>query len=417
MSVSRRVVFIFLANWMLLLALAGVARADVLEDGAKNLVARFAPILPRQAPIEVGLENRSLLSDNQVKAVRVALETELKQRGREIAGVHGGAFLVTVTISQNLQGVLLTAQFVLRENIQVQMVLVPMGMQRGAAAKPAYSIDRTLLWEQDVQLLDAAVVKDPGNQMDGLLVLDREALAFYGRDGNSWKRRGKQLLEPKQPWPRDLRGQLVSRGRSFEVHMPQMDCDGDSIATLQMNCSEDQPYWSFDGGIGPSSNFRLVAGRNFLTAHTDPAAEPFANIAPFFSVAYVQDKDENETWIFSSVDDRIHIYDLDEEQGMRRYVQGNVANGWGSDVARIHSSCDDHWLVIGTRPGDATMRDAITAYDVIGTTVAAVSQPLELPGPVTALWPREDSHSVVTIVKNLTTRRYEAYLLKISCRE
>ena len=55
--------------------------------------------------------------------------------------------------------------------------------------------------------------------------------------------------------------------------------------------------------------------------------------------------------------------------------------------------------------------DQMQAYEITGGQVRAVSEPLPLPGPVTALWPAS------VVLHNLRTGNYEASRLAMACAE
>lgn len=81
--------------------------------------------------------------------------------------------------------------------------------------------------------------------------------------------------------------------------------------------------------------------------------------------------------------------------------------GWGSDVAEV--GCG----VMTTGPGDRSTTDTVTAWDFADRRPIQLSETLEMPGPVTALWSRPSG--ALAVVYNLSTKRYAAYSLTLDC--
>jgi hypothetical protein len=87
-------------------------------------------------------------------------------------------------------------------------------------------------------------------------------------------------------------------------------------------------------------------------------------------------------------------------------------NGWGSDIAGVEARCGS--LVLATRPGAGEEPDAIQAFAVANRAAQAIAAPVDLPGPVTALW-NAGGGSAIAVARNLVSGKYEAYLVTIAC--
>jgi hypothetical protein len=72
-------------------------------------------------------------------------------------------------------------------------------------------------------------------------------------------------------------------------------------------------------------------------------------------------------------------------------------------------------MVLATAPGNR--EDMIEAFEIVGNEFTSVSDPVRLPGPVTALWPAETSGDVSVVVRNQKTGKYEASRVAIACAE
>jgi hypothetical protein len=88
--------------------------------------------------------------------------------------------------------------------------------------------------------------------------------------------------------------------------------------------------------------------------------------------------------------------------------------GRGDQVAKLRAECGgDLWLATGS--GDDTQPDFVQAFAGDKDAVTAVSNTLNLPGPVLALHDVNGAPAAIAIVKNLRTGNYEAYRLSITC--
>jgi hypothetical protein len=89
----------------------------------------------------------------------------------------------------------------------------------------------------------------------------------------------------------------------------------------------------------------------------------------------------------------------------------------GGQIGRVQADCGGRslWLVTGT--GDDTQPDTIQVLESRDRRSIKASNQLNLPGPVLALHDASDGPTATAIVRNLSTRNYEAYRLSISCQE
>jgi hypothetical protein len=87
---------------------------------------------------------------------------------------------------------------------------------------------------------------------------------------------------------------------------------------------------------------------------------------------------------------------------------------WGSDIAGTDARCGGASQVLATRPGDGSEADAVQAFTIANGAAAPLTAPVEMPGPVTALWVSGGA-SALAVSKNLSTGKYAAYLLTVAC--
>jgi hypothetical protein len=91
------------------------------------------------------------------------------------------------------------------------------------------------------------------------------------------------------------------------------------------------------------------------------------------------------------------------------------SEGWGSDIAGIDDPCGTGSVLIA--PSMSTEREEVRVYEVTNGQATAVSDPIALPGPVTALWPSESRGQATLVVRNPQTGEYEASRLGLACTE
>jgi hypothetical protein len=160
---------------------------------------------------------------------------------------------------------------------------------------------------------------------------------------------------------RDPRGRIEIAGDSLAVHLPGATCRGTWQPMLALNCE---------------AGAMFAAARNTLA-----------------SGAFSEARFGNE-WLVAEQDGRTHVYDIDKKPLA-------VFDEWGSDFAAV-AACDKPRIL-------AESSGSVALYDVVNHAPVRASDPVDLPGPVTALWP------ALAIVKNATTGRYEAYSLTVDC--
>ena len=88
----------------------------------------------------------------------------------------------------------------------------------------------------------------------------------------------------------------------------------------------------------------------------------------------------------------------------------------GSDVASIRSECGSGTQVLLTGAGDYTQRDTVRSMDEENGALAQAASPIEFAGPITALWAAREGRAATVVSKNLSTGRYEAFVISVSCR-
>jgi hypothetical protein len=273
---------------------------------------------------------------------------------------------VALTISENLRGYLLVAE--IRREAETVVEMAEFRIAAPAPPAPsAFTIESKLLWEQELPILDVAFFPD------SMLVLDTAGMARYERHAGKWDR----AAAIEMPLTvRDPRGRLEINGDLAAIHEPGITCTVPITLTIA-------PQQCEDGG-------RFKASRNTQDLH-DWRGEFFASA------------ELGADTLLAGLDGRIHIHDA-------AHAPQAVFDG-GSDLAVIAACGGRHIALTGT--GDAASLDSIALYDLVNRAPVRVSEPIELPGPVTALW--SAGEGAVAIARNLSTGKYAAYSLTLDC--
>jgi hypothetical protein len=160
-----------------------------------------------------------------------------------------------------------------------------------------------------------------------------------------------------KPWPRDVRGRLAVHDNEFQAWLPGVLCTG-TVQPPAIACAASDAPWP----VEPAGS-KLAPGRNYFLAD---------GVAPFFSSAR---------------------------------VGGTLV--WGDDIAAVDSPCGAALLA-----GDG---DSIRAHELVEGRRQAASEPLELAGALTVLWPMSGGEGAVAVVRDAKTGVYEAFQLTVSC--
>lgn len=427
MRATRRVLLLLLATliWTLFLAVPGVSWADTpdttLDVAARQLGDKIVAALPPREAVFVDLRNLSSLSGLEVVAVRRALESELQSRGLQLVSESAPHVEVRLTLSETPDGLLWVAEVPHAEARQVEMISLP--KPRGSDTRPRAPellLEKKLIWEQEEQILDLALLDAPGAKDQRMVVLEPTRIALYGRKGDGWELRQGFPVGSADPAPRDLRGQIQygkkkkdPGGEEVWAVLPRMSCVlklSETSKAREIDCNRSNaPEWVLFAGAGIAyALLDFADSRNFYTGEIRGEGGTVAKIAPFFSGAVIQEKASgDDLWILAHLDGRVQLYNNE-----RRLLA--TFSGWGSELASIESGCGVGWQLLVTRSGDWTETDAITAYEIVDWQALAVGWPIEFPGPVMSLESRANN-GAIAVVRNLKTGRYEAYQLSISC--
>jgi hypothetical protein len=344
------------ARGFLLLFLCALLRAETLEDAARALAKSVAARLAPNQTAHVTTRNVSSLGRADVTRAQSNFEQAVRRRVRNPVTIE-----ITLTISENLKGYLLIADF--KPGAERIVEMEPYRPEpAGASARPALTIGKRMLWEQAPPILDIAVFDEQ------MLMLDTIGVTRYDRHDGKWTAAESASLPSAVRGPR---GRIEVADESLTVELPGATCHGTWKPALELHCES--------GAV-------FTAGRNTLEA-----------AIPFFSDAQI-----GGVHLVAEPDGRTHIYDATQ-------TASGTIDDWGSDIATLATCAGPRVAVTGA--GESG--DTVTVYDLVHAVPIRVSDSVDFPGPVTALWPSKSG--AFAVVRNLATGRYEAYGLTVDC--
>ncbi len=285
--------------------------------------------------------------------LRDALSRELVARGLPAANAPG-ARQCRITFSSSLTRQVWTADLHLDQERRI--VVHEFAVEAPAdstSTSTAYRIvlERTLLFEDAHPILD--VMADP----ERLVVLQPARLLVRTAGGTE-----AMTLTLSRPAPRDPRGRLVATQAGVKALLFNGTCE----STPGLYCRDEVEPWPLDG-----VDALPAAGTNYFQGG-------------FYSVAQASGT----------------------RYSARREFRGRT---FGDDLAALDSQCG-RW-VVASSPRPQEENDALRAHDP--SSFEPVSEPMELPGPVTALWP--SGASVIAVSRNRASGTYAAYRLSARC--
>ena len=389
----RRAAWAALVLWAAPLAHA----AGSLDGAARELAAKTALFAGAGTPVSVACRNASSLDSAEVARLRTAFARLLRQAGVHVA--QAAAVDVSLTLSENATEYLLVEEAHKGDQRAVWIA----AWKRAAAGQPAaaaVSLAKKLVWEQEEQILDLAMAGD------AMLVLDPTRVILLARHEDRWEPRAIARLTPPSAWPRDLRGRLRLSVPRFDAFLPGMACQGTTEPELTLDCRPGDRPWPLASGSRATLAANFAPGRNYFDGRVTMPAGAAHTAPPFFSAAAIEERATTD-WVLALADGRTELFD-------GSFNTLAPLPSWGSDVAGIDGRCGGASQVLATRAIDTAEPDAIQSWAIVDRAASPVTAPLPLPGPVTALWPATPD-SALAVVRNLASRRYEAYLVTLIC--
>jgi hypothetical protein len=382
-----------------ILLLTGVAAWGQRFDGpVHGLALKIAAALKPHAPVTLSFRNLSSMSAADAAVTEAAIERELRSLGLGVGerGPEGNE--VQVTLSENPRGFVWVAEIRTVDTRGIAIEEAPKPPPASGATSMA--IEKKLVLEQDRQILDLAPMGR------GLLVLDSEAVSLYESAGGEWQRKLSVRIPAARPWPRDLRGRLVTQGDAYQAYLPGLTCNGNAGGGMSITCRE-ATLWPIGAGPRMLGLAQFAPARNYFDGRViAPNGSP-VTVPAFFSAAGFQ-VGAAPAWALAGVDGQTHLYNTP--------IKNNSAwAAMGSGMVGLESDCGGRSQVLASAAGDGTVTDSVSAYDVVDGAPRPTGDALAFPGPVTALWPAAERGVAFAVSRHLRSGRYAAFRLAITC--
>ena len=400
------------------------------EQPVASLAEQIAGILgPGQA--HLAIRNLSTVPSEEIPAIRLALEQDLKAHGVLASGVES-ANSIRVTLSENLRERLWVAEVIEGSETRVAMVEIQhfQNQVSAASAKMLLRKERFL----GPYVLDSlpcfsspdgkppllAVAERPHGllilKQGCLLALDRKPSGFF--DGRTFDN-----LASTQAQTRDSRGLIVTDadGDGFLVLLPGTECAGSYTTSSEpdrppgegwsLHCHPSDDPWPILTAGTPKGPIQLKAfynaARNYFTGIVTPSLN--VDLPPFYSEAVLPRPASGAALLIGGIDGKVQIL----EGTSLKPVAGT--RDWGSDFAVLNSGCGAGAQILVSGSGEAAS-DSLRAFELPAQEAVPASAPLAMDGTVTALWTAPDGKSVFAVVRGAADQ-YEVERVTASCNE
>lgn len=365
---------------------------------ANSLVQEVISRAGSPSSLAISFQNVAQVPADLQEAAQSSIFAALRNAGVRLVKPEMAVAEVKIIFSEDWQSYIWIAM--IQQGTSQQLVMKRLArVERSAVARaPVLTLRKNSLWQQDEPILDFYV----DNQT--LVVLEPTEVAMYTSDSGQWRQRYTLAINHAQTWPRDLRGRLHVNGFQMTAALPGTLCSG-SLSPPSLDCRASDDPWPLEPG-------QLVAfysaRRNFFNGIlAGPNAG--ASVIPFFTAATWPTGDQRQ-WLFAGTDGRARLYQRDLS------APAAVFNGWGSNLAVIHSSCGTGWQVLVSAPTDNIHPDVLQALETSGRDLQPVSAAVELSGAVSAMWTSgKGSETVNAVMQSPATGKYEAIVLTVSC--
>ena len=398
----KKLVKLSLSGLILLLPLGAIQAQQPgpspVAVAANDLVQEILSRSGSPATMTVSFQNVSQMKPDLQEAAQSSIFAGLRNAGVRVVQPGMALAELTVVFSEDRQSDVWIAIIRQGTNRRLVMKKVPRIEPSTAPRSPALILHANSVWQQDQPVLDFYF--DNHN----LVVLEATEVAFYTEDSGQWRQHYTLAINHAQVWPRDLRGRLHVNNGQLTVSLPGTLCSG-TVSPPSLDCHTGDDPWQLEHG-------QLVAfyssRRNFFNGIlAGPNAG--ASVIPFFSAATWPNGDQQQ-WLFAGTDGHARLYQRDLS------APAQVFNGWGSNLAAIHSGCGSGWQVVASGSNDSIHPDTLQAFEIAGREPQAVSATVDMAGPISAIWTSgKTSEAVNAVMHSPATGKYEAIVLTVSC--
>jgi hypothetical protein len=395
-------------------------------SGPEQQLARKIVAVSGPGPVAITVENRSSLGKRDGEVIQNGLRSALEGLGIRFVKTEQAAATVAIYLSENPAAYVWVAE--IRQGAgEPTVVMTSAPRPEGSTKRETVplSLRKIPLWTQDDAMLDVAVLEE--NAMPTrIAVLDAEKVALYRWQNGKWQEEQALSIVHSRPWPRDLRGRLISaRDHLLDVYLPGVICRSAAGASPTLNCRDSDDPWplvpaalsggtfpAFPSAGSPAVGIPPVGAfyaptRNFFTGALTQGVGRFRAVSKFYSAALLP-REKYLLWLFASTDGRVHMVDGISDQTTKL--------DWGSDLASVKTACGAGWQVLATSSKDGN-DDSVRAFEYPDRDPVAVSAAVDFTGGVTALWTEGKGDTAIAVVRNRETGSYEAFRLAVACNQ
>ena len=361
---------------LLFLCLAQAVAATP-EEAFRELSRRLAARLGAQERLSIQTRALPPIPPSERDEVDRGLRAGL---GRHLAAAAAAATL-RVTVSAAIAQRVLVAEFRRGDEVAIMMADYEPPTAIGRPAKSHAVLERSLMWEQDAQILDAAMA---GPELAELLVLDAEHLTWRDRAGQS-TRTLRVRRDGSGAWPRDLRGRVMVSNEGVRVWLPGWECRAGNRGGDDGRCGPGSSPWpvasQFEAAPASSNDFTGAGKDRFFTA---------ARVTP-------------TALLLAGVDGKLRW----SEAGAPIEIDATV----GSEVVSLTNPCDGRTVVAASGKDG----QSLGVFEASPRGLRPAGEGMVLPGTLTALWPAAGGEGAATAVVRTAAGRYAAYRVLAGC--
>jgi hypothetical protein len=397
------------------------------EQPATALSEQVAAILgPGQAHLI--LRNLSTIPSEEIPAIRLLLEQDLKTHGVQASGAES-ANTIRVTLSEDVRERIWVAEVIEGTETRVAMVRV----NPGVAQQPQPAGGLTL--RKQTVLTTSDPVLAALETANGLVAIEPEEIVIFGRNADGLHEQQRVAIGQTRPLTRDPRAVILLSPDSegFEAFLAGTACTGrnqhpPSPEDWTVHCRESDDPWpilqpplsqtgasSTPTDAATQTNVSITpikafynAARNYFTGVINGSLG--AELPPFYSAALIPRlavSSLSAALLINGVDGKLQLI----EGGVLKPVSGG--RDWGSDFAALQTGCGIGTQIVASGSGQA-VNDSLRAYELPAQEAVPASAPLAMDGAVTALASSPDGKSILAVVRGAADQ-YEVDRVTATC--
>lgn len=380
------------------------------NDAVHTLSQKIATAVTPSHTLSIEVKDITPGASVDVLRLRQALEAEIAVQGGRLVAPSPDSppadAQVQVTISQNVEGYVLIAEIHMGEAQQVAIVAVAPTEEPAPQPGPMPVIQRKIVWRQSRPILDFTQAAMDANHTLWY-VLEPNQLVVHEFSAAAPVLQQALPVSPLYA-SRDPRGHLlVTDATNVTAWIAGSRCDGRWSPSFTVECSPN-PGQQWPMG---TASWVFDAPRNYFSGGMILSYDLVARFPAFYSAASpspVAGGQSTSRWILAGLDGQAQLFAGAAEPAA-------AFAGWGSDILSVAPVCGSAWQVLVTGTGDWTQPDRIQLYEIADRRAAPVGEPLEIPGPILALWASADGKSARMVSRNLGTGFYEASIVSVAC--